>query len=60
VIDKNHFGGIVIVELDDGTKVEAIWYKSFGDQMIGGMKLLVAPTMIKPYMAVLYVAQKAA
>jgi len=44
VIDKANFGGIVIVELDDGTKVKAIWDKSFGDQVTGGMKLEIAPT----------------
>jgi hypothetical protein len=44
VIDKAQFGGIVIIELEDGTKVEAIWDKSLGDQIVGGMQLLVAPT----------------
>lgn len=44
VIDKANFGGIVIVELDDGTKVKAIWDKSLGDQVTGGMKLEIAPT----------------
>jgi hypothetical protein len=44
VIDKADFGGIVIVELDDGTKVKAIWDKSLGDQVTGGMKLEIAPT----------------
>jgi hypothetical protein len=44
VIDNANFGGIVIVELDDGTKVKAIWDKSLGDQVTGGMKLEVAPT----------------
>ena len=44
VIDKANFGGIVIVELDDGTKVKAIWDKSLGDEVTGGMKLEIAPT----------------
>jgi|GEM_PF-588610 len=44
VIDEARFGGIVIVEMDDGTKVEAVWDRSLGDQFVGGMKLLVAPT----------------
>lgn len=44
VIDQAQFGGIVTVELDDGTKVDAIWNRSLGDQIVGGMKLLIAPT----------------
>jgi len=44
VVDKANFGGIVIVELDDGTKVKALWDKSLGDQVTGGMKLEIAPT----------------
>jgi hypothetical protein len=44
VIDEARFGGIVVVELDDGTTVEAIWDRSLGDQFVGGMKLLIAPT----------------
>jgi len=44
VIDNADFLGIVIVELDDGTQVRAIWDKSLGDQVTGGMKLEIAPT----------------
>jgi hypothetical protein len=44
VIDSADFGGIVVVELEDGTRVNAIWDKSLGDQITGGMKLEVAPT----------------
>lgn len=44
VIDNANFGGVVVVELEDGTKVNAIWDKSLGDQITGGMKLEVAPT----------------
>jgi hypothetical protein len=44
VIDEANFGGIVIVELDDGTQVRAIWDKSLGDEVTGGMKLEIAPT----------------
>ena len=44
VIDKSNFGGIVIVELDDGTRVKAIWDKNLGDEVTGGMKLEIAPT----------------
>lgn len=44
VIDQVHFGGIVIVELDDGTTVKAVWDKRLGDQLVGGMKLEVVPS----------------
>jgi hypothetical protein len=44
VIDKVHFGGIVIVELDDGTIVKAVWDKRLGEQIVGGMKLEVVPS----------------
>jgi hypothetical protein len=44
VIDSANFGGVVVVELEDGTKVNAIWDKSLGDQITGGTKLEVAPT----------------
>ena len=43
-IEKGNFAGIVIVELDDGTKVKAIWDKSLGDQVTMGMKLEIVPT----------------
>ena len=44
VVDEANFGGIVIVELDDGTRVKAIWDKSLGDEVTGGMELEIAPT----------------
>jgi hypothetical protein len=44
VIDEATFGGVVIVKLNDGTKVKAIWDKRLGDEVIGGMKLEIAPT----------------
>jgi hypothetical protein len=44
VIDEVQFGGIVTIELDDGSKVDALWNRSLGDQIVGGMKLLIAPT----------------
>lgn len=44
VIDDADFGGIVIVQLDDGTKVKAIWDKSLGDEVTGGMILEIEPT----------------
>jgi len=44
VIDNANFGGIVVVQLEDGTKVNAIWDKRRGEQIIGGMKLEVSPT----------------
>lgn len=44
VIDEASFGGIVIVELDNGEEVKAVWDKSFGDEVSGGMVLEIAPT----------------
>ena len=35
VIDSANFGGIVVVELDDGSTVKAIWDKSLGDEVTG-------------------------
>ena len=43
-IDKADFGGVVSVELDDGTKVQAIWDKKLGTDFKGGMELEIAPT----------------
>ncbi len=43
-LSKLNFSGIVIVELDDGTRVRAIWDNSLGDQVTGGMELEIAPT----------------
>lgn len=57
VTDEVNFGGIVIVELDDGTTVEAIWDRSLGDQIVGGMKLLVAPTSDPDFWKVLRIME---
>jgi len=43
-IDNQDFGGVVYVELDDGTEVQAIWDKKLGTETIGGMELEIAPT----------------
>jgi hypothetical protein len=43
-IDKQDFGGVVYVKLDDGTEVKAIWHKRLGTDFIGGMELEIAPT----------------
>jgi len=44
VVDQADFGGIVIVQLEDGSTVDAIWDNSLGGQLTGGMQLEVAPT----------------
>ena len=44
VFDNANFDPIVIVKLDNGTEVEAIWDKSLGGEVTGGMKLEIAPT----------------
>ena len=56
-LDKANFGGIVTVELDDGTEVKAIWDKSLGDQFIGGMKLEIAPTSDPEFWKVLRIVE---
>jgi len=55
VIEQINFGGIVIVELDDGTTVRAVWDRSLADEPIGGMKLEIAPTSDPDYWKVLRV-----
>jgi hypothetical protein len=57
VIDEIEFGGIVIVEMDNGTTVEAIWDRSLGDQIVGGMRLLVAPTSDPDFWQVLRIME---
>jgi hypothetical protein len=58
VIDQASFGGIVIVGLDDGTSVRAIWDKSLGDQFVGGMELEIAPTSDPDFWKVLRIVEK--
>jgi hypothetical protein len=48
-IDNQDFGGVVTVELDDGTKVNAIWDNKLGTNFIGGMELEIAPTEDSDY-----------
>ena len=57
VIGQASFGGIVVVELDNGTKVKAVWDKSLGDQVIGGMKLEIVPSSDPDFWRVLRIVQ---
>ncbi|MCK4371752.1 MAG: hypothetical protein KAW61_01340 [candidate division Zixibacteria bacterium] len=56
-IDEADFGGVVIVQLDDGTKVDAIWDNKLGAEMIGGMKLEIAPTKDPDYWKVVRIVE---
>ena len=40
------FGGILIIELDDGTLVDAIWDNNLGDleDLVGGQEVEITPT----------------
>jgi hypothetical protein len=57
VIDRADFGGIVIVELEDGTEVKAIWDKSLGSEVAGGMVLEIAPTDDPDYWRVVQIIE---
>lgn len=48
-INNQDFGGVVTVELDDETKVNAIWDNKLGTNFIGGMELEIAPTEDSDY-----------
>jgi hypothetical protein len=39
VIEQVNFGGVVIIELEDGSQVDAILNKTLWSQVKGGMKL---------------------
>jgi hypothetical protein len=56
-IDEADFGGVVTVQLDDGTKVDAIWDNKLGTEMIGGMKLEIAPTKDPDYWKVVRIVE---
>ena len=49
VIDKQEFGGVVIVELKNGTQVKAIWDNALGSDFVGGMELEIKPTKDPKY-----------
>jgi hypothetical protein len=57
VINKADFGGIVIVKLEDGTEVNAIWDKKFGEEFMGGMKLEIEPTKDANYWKVIRIIE---
>ena len=44
IIKNMEFGGVVILELDDGSQVEAVVDKSMWNQLVGGMILEIEPT----------------
>ena len=44
VVDDADFAGIVVVRLNDGTKINGFVKESLGLELVGGMKLEVAPT----------------
>ena len=45
-IEDMDFGGVLSIELDDGTKVDAIWDNNLGDvsDLVGEQEVEVAPT----------------
>jgi hypothetical protein len=57
VIDRANFKGIVLVEFEDGTTARAIWNKSLGDDIVGGMKLQVVPTQDRDFWRVLRILE---
>jgi hypothetical protein len=57
VIDNASYGGVVVVELDDGKTVDAVWDLKLGDEVTGGMKLEIAPTEDKNYWKVVKIIE---
>jgi len=55
VVEDMDFGGVVSVELKDGTQVNALWDKKLGEDLIGGMELEIAPTEDPEYWKVVSV-----
>jgi len=57
VVEEINFGGIVIIELEDGTQVDAILSKSLWSQVTGGMKLEIATTSDPDYWEVIRIVE---
>jgi len=57
VIEQVNFGGVVIIELEDGSQVDAILNKTLWSQVKGGMKLEIATTSDPDYWKVVRIVE---
>lgn len=57
VIAQEDFGDVFMVELENGTRIKAIWNRKWGFQIIDGMTFVIAPTSDPDFWRVLRIVE---